>query len=114
MPRPVHLVGIAGTGMSALAEALLDAGEAVTGSDRFLDAAEPLPSLAALRAQGVPLFPQDGSGVTPATARVVASVAIEDDNPDLAAIIDMFNGGANGQAADALNLAWKHIIPALK
>ncbi len=33
---------------------------------------------------------------------------------DLAAIIDMFNGGANGQAADALNLAWKHIIPALK
>ena len=83
--RPVHLVGIAGTGMSALAEALLDAGEAVTGSDRFLDAEEPVPALAALRAQGVALFPQDGSGVTPATARVVASVAVEDDNPDLAA-----------------------------
>ena len=75
MPRPVHLVGIAGTGMSALAEALLDAGEAVTGSDRFLDAEEPVPALAALRAQGVALFPQDGSGVTPATARVVAAVA---------------------------------------
>lgn len=85
MQRPVHLVGIAGTGMSALAEALLDAGEAVTGSDRFLDAEEPVPALAALRAQGAALFPQDGSGVTPATARVVASVAVEDDNPDLAA-----------------------------
>ena len=31
---PFHLVGVAGTGMSALADALLDAGFAVTGSDR--------------------------------------------------------------------------------
>ena len=69
----VHLVGIAGTGMSALAEALLDAGVAVTGSDRFLDSDEPVPALAALRAQGVALFPQDGSGVTAATAPRSAS-----------------------------------------
>ncbi|MBQ6923101.1 MAG: hypothetical protein IJQ73_00530, partial [Kiritimatiellae bacterium] len=85
MQRPVHLVGIAGTGMSALAEALLDAGEAVTGSDRFLDADEPVPALAALRAQGVALFPQDGSGVGEATTKVVVSTAIEADNRDLLA-----------------------------
>ena len=81
----VHLVGIAGTGMSALAEAMLDAGLAVTGSDRFLDRGAPVPALEVLRRRGVPLFPQDGSGVDPATARVVASSAVEPDNPDLAA-----------------------------
>ena len=85
LQRPVHLVGIAGTGMSALAEALLDAGRAVTGSDRFLDRGAAVPALDALRARGVPLFPQDGSGVGPATSAVVASTAVEADNPDLAA-----------------------------
>ncbi|MBQ3809883.1 MAG: UDP-N-acetylmuramate--alanine ligase, partial [Kiritimatiellae bacterium] len=65
---PFHLVGVAGTGMSALADALLDAGFAVTGSDRFLDRGADVPALAALRARGVPLFPQDGSGVGPSTA----------------------------------------------
>lgn len=82
----IHLVGAAGTGMSALAEALLDCGEAVSGSDRFLDSSAPIPALQALRSQGVEFFPQDGSGIRPGiTARVVASVAVEDDNPDLAA-----------------------------
>ena len=83
--RTSHLVGIGGVGMSALAEALLDAGETVTGSDRCLDAATPLPAVEALRAQGVAIFPQDGSGVAPGVARVVASTAVEPDNPDLAA-----------------------------
>ena len=83
---PFHLVGVAGTGMSALAEAMLDSGAAVSGSDRFLDRGEEPPALSALRAQGVALFPQDGSGVVPGkTAAVVASSAVEPDNPDLAA-----------------------------
>lgn len=71
--------------MSALAEAFLDAGRAVTGSDRFLDRGADVPALRALRARGVPLFPQDGSGVGPGTAAVVASTAVEPDNPDLRA-----------------------------
>ena len=57
-----HLVGIAGVGMSALAEALHDAGFEVSGSDRFLDQQERMPVLDALSAQGISLFPQDGSG----------------------------------------------------
>jgi UDP-N-acetylmuramate--alanine ligase len=81
-----HLVGIAGVGMSALAQALINAGHAVTGSDRFLDQGrENLGVLETLRRAGAKLFPQDGSGVTAQTTAVVVSTAIEADNPDLAA-----------------------------
>jgi UDP-N-acetylmuramate--alanine ligase len=79
-------VGIAGVGMSALAQALLNAGHAVSGSDRFLDQGrENLGVLETLRRAGAKLFPQDGSGVTAHTTAVVVSTAIEADNPDLAA-----------------------------
>ncbi len=74
-----------GVGMSALAQASLDRGHTVTGSDRTLDNGDLTPILAALKNQGAALFPQDGSGITPETSRVVYSTAIEDDNPDLAA-----------------------------
>ena len=82
----LHLVGIAGVGMSALAQALINAGHVVTGSDRFLDQGrENLGVLETLRRAGAKLFPQDGSGVTAQTSAVVVSTAIEADNPDLAA-----------------------------
>ncbi len=81
----LHLVGIGGVGMSALAEALMDIGAEVSGSERFMDQGKPLPVLDALRAQGARIFPQDGSGVTPDVRSVVASSAIEGDNPDLLA-----------------------------
>jgi len=81
-----HVVGIAGVGMSALAQALLNAGHAVSGSDRFLDQGrDNLGVLETLRRAGARLLPQDGSGVTARTAAVVVSSAIEADNPDLAA-----------------------------
>ncbi|MBQ7667123.1 MAG: hypothetical protein IJS46_03920 [Kiritimatiellae bacterium] len=88
MTGSYHLVGIAGSGMSALAEVLLDGGAAVSGSDRFLDGGELPPAAAALRAQGVELFAQDASGVLSRRRRpdaVVASAAVESDNPDVAA-----------------------------
>ena len=81
-----HVVGIAGVGMSALAQALLNAGHAVSGSDRFLDQGrDNLGVLETLRRAGARLLPQDGSGVTARTTAVVVSSAIEADNPDLAA-----------------------------
>ena len=81
-----HLVGIAGVGMSALAQVLINAGHVVTGSDRFLDQGrENLAVLETLRRAGAKLFPQDGSGITAQTTAVVVSTAIEADNPDLAA-----------------------------
>ena len=82
----IHLVGIGGVGMSALAQAYLDAGCAVSGADRSLRAdGAPSPVLSALARQGVRLFPDDGSGVDADTGRLVISTAIEATNPDLAA-----------------------------
>ena len=86
MAGTIHLVGIGGVGMSALAQAYLDAGHAVSGADRTLRAGGTrTPVLDALAAQGVRLFPDDGSGVDAATGQLVVSTAIEDANPDLAA-----------------------------
>ena len=83
--KKIHLVGIGGVGMSALAEALLDLGVNVSGSERFLDQGRPLPVLDILRGQGATICAQDGSGVTADLSAVVVSSAIESDNPDLAA-----------------------------
>ncbi len=82
--KRVHLVGIGGVGMSALAQAYIDLGWSVSGSDRAMGAAAPRPgSLAALAAQNVALAPDDGSLVTADLDQMVVSTAIEDSNPDL-------------------------------
>ena len=84
MSGTVHLVGIGGVGMSALAQALLDAGGTVTGADRALGGPGARPGvLAALARAGVRLFPDDGSGIGPDTARVIVSTAVEETNRDL-------------------------------
>ena len=86
MADVTHLIGIGGVGMSALAQTLLDKGCAVSGADRQIvasDAPPPTPVLRALAAQGVALFPDDGSGVDAGTARIIVSTAIEDSNPGL-------------------------------
>lgn len=81
----VHISGIGGVGMSAIAQALLDQGITVTGSDRLLDHGDRTATLACLEKQGVALYRQDGSGVTAKTARLVVSSAIENDNPEVVA-----------------------------
>ncbi len=80
-----HLVGLAGAGMSALAQVLLAQGCRVSGSDRYLDAGRSLDVLEKLRGAGVRLSSQDGSGVTAGLTGLVLSSAIEADNPDIAA-----------------------------
>ena len=79
----VHIVGIGGVGMSALAQALLDRGVTVTGSDRLLDNGDATDTLVCLKEQGVKLYRQDGCGVDGETSRLVISSAIESNNPDL-------------------------------
>jgi UDP-N-acetylmuramate--alanine ligase len=83
--RSVHLVGVAGVGMSSLAQALAAEGWRVSGSDRYADGGRDLEVIRKLRAAGVAIVPQDGQGVAADTAAVVVSTAIESDNPDLAA-----------------------------
>lgn len=79
----VHFVGIAGAGMSALAELRLLAGGRVSGSDRFFDQGRMTDERDRLLRTGITLFPQDGSGVDDADL-VVASTAVEAAVPDLA------------------------------
>lgn len=77
-----HISGIAGVGMSALAQFLLDRGHTLSGSDRRWDRGDRPPVLHRLRAQGVRLYPQDGRAVEQAATLVISS-AIEKDNPEV-------------------------------
>jgi UDP-N-acetylmuramate--alanine ligase len=79
----IHFVGVAGTGMSALAQIQALSGARVTGSDRLADREALGETRRRLEAAGISLFPQDGSGLAPDTARLVVSTAIEPDNPEL-------------------------------
>ncbi len=81
----IHIAGIGGVGMSAIAQGYLDNGAEVTGSDRLIDNGETTPILEALKSQGVKLYPQDGSGIGDVTTKLIVSTAIEADNKDLLA-----------------------------
>ena len=79
----LHFAGIMGSGMSAIAQSLAWKGQAITGSDRIAFAGEMKETKEKLERCGCRLFPQDGSGITPAIEALVISTAIEDDNPDI-------------------------------
>lgn len=79
----IHFVGVAGTGMSALAQIHALSGAVVTGSDRAADRGILGDTRARLEAAGIKFFPQDGSALCAQTNRVVVSTAIEPDNADL-------------------------------
>jgi UDP-N-acetylmuramate--alanine ligase len=83
--KSYFFVGIGGSGMMPLATILAGRGARVAGSDRSLDAGRVPAKFDALRALGVALHPQDGSGITSADQLVVASAAVEDDVADLVA-----------------------------
>jgi UDP-N-acetylmuramate--alanine ligase len=75
--------GIGGSGMMPLAQIVAAAGHRVAGSDRALDQGRIGPKFEAMRAHGIELFAQDGSGVVSADQIVVASAAIEAIVPDI-------------------------------
>ncbi|MCP3733866.1 Mur ligase family protein [Sphingomonas sp. RP10(2022)] len=79
------LVGIGGSGMMPLATILAGRGAIVEGSDRSLDQGRVPAKFDALRARGVALFPQDGSGLVSPDQIVVASAAVEEDVADIVA-----------------------------
>jgi len=81
--RPYFFCGIGGSGMLPLALILKAKGVSVSGSDRALDQGRTAPKFDFLRAHGIALFPQDGSGVTDSRQIVVASAAVEDSVPDV-------------------------------
>jgi UDP-N-acetylmuramate--alanine ligase len=76
--RHPFFVGIAGAGMSAIAQYLQGTGVQVAGSDRFFNDGKAGDIKEKLEAEGIKCFLQNGEGITSATDLVVVSTAIED------------------------------------
>jgi UDP-N-acetylmuramate--alanine ligase len=81
--KTVFFIGIAGTGMSAIAQYLAGTGKQVSGSDRYF-----LPEVfndtrEKLEALGIQCFLQNGEGISSSTDLVVVSTAVEDTVPEV-------------------------------
>ena len=120
--------GVGGSGMLPLAVILKARGHIVAGSDRALDQGRTTEKFDYLRMQGVRLFPQDGSGLKRERQILVASAAVEDTVPDVAAanalgaqrisraelLADLFNGasapigvaGTSGKSTTTGMIGW--------
>ena len=81
--------GIGGIGMSAIALYLQKKGERVLGSDRSFDKEQNLEMKARLLKEGISLFPQDGSGITPDIDFLVVSSAVEKSILDVKKALDL-------------------------
>jgi UDP-N-acetylmuramate--alanine ligase len=120
--------GIGGSGMLPLALILQSRGCVVAGSDRMLDQGRTAQKFDFLRARGIPLHPQDGSGLTRPDQILVTSSAIEETVPDVQAarrlgarvmsraelLAEVFNaaphaiavGGTSGKSTTTGMLGW--------
>jgi UDP-N-acetylmuramate--alanine ligase len=83
LDKSYFFCGIGGSGMLPLALIVQGRGGRVAGSDRTLDQGKLAAKFDFLRARGIPLFRQDGSGITGPDQIVVASAAVEDSVPDV-------------------------------
>jgi UDP-N-acetylmuramate--alanine ligase len=102
--------GIGGSGMTPLALIIQAKGGRVEGSDRALDQGRNAERFDFLRARGVLLHPQDGSGMSRADQILVTSTAVEETVPDVQAarrigaavttraelLAELFNAAASG------------------
>ncbi|MGH6878095.1 MAG: Mur ligase family protein, partial [Rhizomicrobium sp.] len=85
MGKHYFFCGIGGSGMLPLALIVQAQGARVAGSDRAFDQGRTTQKFDFLRARGIPLFPQDGSGIENAGQIVVISAAVEETVPDVVA-----------------------------
>ena len=79
----VFFIGVAGTGMSAIAQYLSGIGKTVGGSDRYFSDDEYNDTRNKLEQAGITCFIQNGMGINEKTALVVVSTAIEDTVPEV-------------------------------
>lgn len=127
-PKAYFFCGVGGSGMLPLAMIVRAGGASVEGSDRARDQGRSPEKFAWLEAQGIRLHPQDGSGVTRPDQLVIATGAVEDTVPDIAAarrvgasvrtrpelLSDLFNAaatsvgvaGTSGKSTITGMLAW--------
>ncbi len=76
--KNVFFIGVAGTGMSAIAQYLAGIGKNVSGSDRFFAPDEYNEIKVKLESAGIQCFLQNGDGINEQTELVVVSTAVED------------------------------------
>jgi UDP-N-acetylmuramate--alanine ligase len=76
--KNVFFIGVAGVGMSAIAQYLAGIEKKVSGSDRYFKEGEFNETKEKLESEGIRCFLQDGKGITDDTDLVVVSTAIED------------------------------------
>ena len=81
--KTVFFIGIAGTGMSAIAQYLAGTGKQVSGSDRYFLPAVFNDTRNKLEALVIKFFLQHGEGISQATDLVVVSTAVEDTVPEV-------------------------------
>jgi UDP-N-acetylmuramate--alanine ligase len=74
----IFFIGVAGTGMSAIAQYLAGIGKNISGSDRYFLPGTFNDTKEKLEAAGIHCFLQDGTGITAETDLVVVSTAVED------------------------------------
>lgn len=76
--QKVFFIGVAGTGMSAIAQYLKGVGKDVSGSDRYFEKGEAADIREKLTDMGIRCFLQNGEGIDGTTDLIVVSTAIED------------------------------------
>jgi UDP-N-acetylmuramate--alanine ligase len=81
--KTVFFIGIAGTGMSAIAQYLAGTGKQVSGSDRYFLPGVFNDTREKLEALGIQCFLQNGEGISGLTDLVVVSTAVEDTVPEV-------------------------------
>jgi UDP-N-acetylmuramate--L-alanine ligase len=81
----LHFAGVAGSGMSALAQFVAMKGGRVSGSDRSFDRGQRSEARLQLEALGVAIHRQDGMGLEGDCSALIVSTAVEDEVPDVAA-----------------------------
>lgn len=79
----IFFSGIGGSGMSAIASFMADRGHTVVGSDRSFDRDTDHPIYKILKAKGIIIVPQNGSGIDTAFDLAVFSTAVEDNQPEV-------------------------------
>ena len=79
----IFFIGIAGAGMSALAQYLAGEEHQVSGSDRYFTAGEYNETREKLEAERISCFPQTGDGISDKIQLVIVSTAVEDSVPEV-------------------------------
>jgi UDP-N-acetylmuramate--alanine ligase len=79
----IFFIGVAGTGMSAIAQYLAGSGKKVSGSDRYFTKEGYNETKKKLEEAGIRCFVQNGEGITSGIDLVVVSTAVEDTVPEV-------------------------------